>query len=151
MRSRTKTPPIRDPRFHVGPMGQLYDLVLDMIETRYDTDTRDLLARWLHLARPTLAHMAVMMTEMALSGTPMGDKRLSLIGFKPDGEPIVAFDHAKYDIHYRPASYWTRASNGGPDTCRPSGNVPTSLVRRRPFFDLGREFLPTPERRRVGV
>jgi hypothetical protein len=151
MRSGTKTPPIRDPGFHVGPMEQLYELVLGLVETRYGTDTRDLLARWLHSARPTLAHMAVMMTEMAMSGTPMGDKRLSLIGFKPDGEPIVALDHAKYDIHYRPASYWTLASNGGPNACRASGNVLTSSVRRRPFFDLGREFLPTPERDDVEI
>ena len=95
--------------------------------------------------------MAVMMTEMALSGTPMGDKRLSLIGFKPDGEPLVALDHPKYDIHYRPASYWMPADAAGPDGSCSSGNVAASTIRRRPFFDLGREFLPAHERDEVEI
>ncbi len=151
MRSRTRTPPIRDPHFHVGPMEQLYELVLGLVETRDDADTRDLLAGWLYSARPTLAHMAVMMTEMGLSGAPIGDKRLSLIGFKPDGEPLVALDHPKYDIHYRPASYWMPADAAGPDASCSSGNVAGSTIRRRPFFDLGREFLPAHERDKIEI
>ena len=31
---------VSDPRFHVGPMDELYDLVLNMVERRYDTATR---------------------------------------------------------------------------------------------------------------
>ena len=33
--------------------------------------------------------MAVMMVEMALSGTPMGERHLVLAGFTPDGEPLI--------------------------------------------------------------
>jgi hypothetical protein len=130
---------------------ELYELVLGQVETRYDTGTRELLTGWIHSARTTLAQMTVMMTEMALSGAPMGDKRLSLIGFKPDGEPLVALDHPKYDIHYRPASYWMPVDAGGPDACRPSGKEPTFSIRRRPSFDLGREFLPAREREEVEI
>jgi hypothetical protein len=36
-----------------------------------------------------VGHLAVMMTEMALSGTPMGERHLSLVGFTPVGEPII--------------------------------------------------------------
>ena len=41
-------------------------------------------------------------------------------------------DKTKYDLAYRPVSYWTPGDGGG------EGHA----VRRRPFFDLGREFLP---------
>ena len=34
-----------DPRFHGGPMEERYDLVLALVETRYDTQTRDSLRR----------------------------------------------------------------------------------------------------------
>ena len=84
---------VSDPRFHIGPMDDLYDLVLGMVETRYDTETRDRFARWLRLAKPTVAHLTVMLTEMALSRTPMGEgrsaRRLVLVGFRPDGEPLI--------------------------------------------------------------
>ena len=80
-----------DPRFHLGPMDELYDLVLGMVEKRYDTATRDRFAAWLHSVRPTLAHLTVMLTEMALSGTPMGDQYLILVGFSPQGEPRINF------------------------------------------------------------
>jgi len=42
-------------------------------------------------------------------------------------------DPTKYNLDYRPASYWAPPGDGGGDA---------SAVRRRPFFDLGREFLP---------
>ncbi len=80
-----------DPRFQIGPMDTLHDLVLGMIENRYGPETRERLAAWLRSARPTLAHMAVMMTEMALSGTPMGERRLVLVGFARSGEPVIDF------------------------------------------------------------
>jgi len=82
---------VSDPRFHLGPMDELYDLVLGMVEKRYDTATRDRFAAWLHSVRPTLAHLTVMLTEMALSGTPMGDQYLILVGFSPQGEPRINF------------------------------------------------------------
>ena len=82
---------VSDPRFHLGPMDELYDLVLGMVEKRYDTATRDRFAAWLHSVRPTLAHLTVMITEMALSGTPMGDQYLTLVGFSPEGEPRINF------------------------------------------------------------
>ena len=84
---------VTDPRFHIGPMDELYDLVLNMVETRYDTETRERFAAWLRSVSPTQAHMAVMLTEMALSGTPMGEgkseRHLMLAGFTPDGEPVI--------------------------------------------------------------
>ena len=82
---------VSDPRFHLGPMDELYDLVLGMVEKRYDTATRDRFAAWLHSVRPTLAHLTVMLTEMALSETPMGDQYLTLVGFSPQGEPRINF------------------------------------------------------------
>ena len=80
---------VSDPRFHIGPMDELYDLVLGMVETRYDTETRERFAAWLRSVKPTEAHMAVMLTEMALSGTPMGQQYLTLVGFSPEGEPLI--------------------------------------------------------------
>ena len=71
---------VSDPRFHLGPMDELYDLVLAMVEKRYDTATRDRFAAWLGSVRPTLAHLTVMITEMALSGTPMGDQYQEVFG-----------------------------------------------------------------------
>ncbi len=70
-------------------MDELYDLVLGMVENRYGTETRDRFAAWLRSVRPTLAHLNVMMVEMALSGTPMGEHRLVLVGFTPEGEPLI--------------------------------------------------------------
>jgi len=70
-------------------MDDLYALVLGMVESRYDTETRDRFAGWLRSVRPTTAHLGVMMTEMALSGTPMGERHLTLLGFGPDGEPLI--------------------------------------------------------------
>src|SRR3989442_13231364 len=78
---------VSDPRFHLGPMDELYDLVLTMVENRYDTETRERFAEWLRSVTPTQGHMAVMLPEMALSGTPMGDQYLTLVGFSPQGEP----------------------------------------------------------------
>jgi len=37
------------------------------------------------------AKLAVMLTEMALSGAPMGDQYLTLVGFSPQGEPRINF------------------------------------------------------------
>ena len=38
---------VTDPRFHLGPMDDLYDLVLNMVENRYDAETRERFAAWL--------------------------------------------------------------------------------------------------------
>ncbi len=74
-------------------MDQLYELVLDLVEARYDTETRDRFAAWLASVKPTVAHLSVMLTEMALSGTPMGqagsERHLVLDGFTSDGEPLI--------------------------------------------------------------
>ena len=80
---------VSDPRFHIGAMDDLYDLVLNMVENRYDAETRERFAAWLRSVKPTEAHMAVMLTEMALSGTPMGQQYLTLVGFSPEGEPLI--------------------------------------------------------------
>ena len=85
---------VSDPRFHIGPMDELYDLVLGMVETRYDAETRERFAAWLRPVKPTVAHLTVMLTEMALSGTPMGERHLSLVGFTPVGEPIITLSEA---------------------------------------------------------
>ena len=78
-----------DPRLHVGPIARLYDLVLGTVETQQGAEARERFAGWLRSVRPTLAQLAVMMTEMALSGTPMGGHHLVLVGFAPDGEPVI--------------------------------------------------------------
>ena len=70
-------------------MDRLYDLVLGTIESRYDTETRDRFARWLESVRPTAGHLAIMMTEMGLSGGLMGRHRVTLLGFTSEGEPII--------------------------------------------------------------
>ena len=70
-------------------MDELYDLVLAMVETRYDSETRERFAGWLRSVKPTTAHLALMMTEMALSGTPMGERHLTFLGFGADGEPLI--------------------------------------------------------------
>ncbi len=74
-------------------MDALYDLVLGMVETRFDAETRETFAAWLRSVKPTVAHLTVMLTEMALSGTPMGEgrneRRPVLAGFTADGEPLI--------------------------------------------------------------
>lgn len=84
---------VTGPRFHLGPMDELYDLILGMVETRYDAKTRERFAAWLRSAKPTVAHLAIMLTDMALSGTPMGkvgsERHLMLAGFAPDGQPLI--------------------------------------------------------------
>jgi hypothetical protein len=82
---------VSDPRFHIGPMDELYGLVLGMVETRYDVETRERFSVWLRSVSPTQAHMNVMLVEMALAGTPMGDQYLTLVGFSPEGEPRINF------------------------------------------------------------
>ena len=86
---RTGTKHVLDPRFHVGPMDELYDLVLGMVEHHHDSETRDRFATWLRSVSPTQAHMAVMLTEMALSGARMGERHLCLLGFTREGEPLI--------------------------------------------------------------
>ena len=131
-------------------MEELYDLVLDMVETRFDAETRERFAGWLRSVRPTQGHLAIMLTEMALSGSCMGQQHLTLVGFTPDGEPVVTPDLPKYDVSYRPASYWTRAGDGvDAGSSSPTGKRPA--VRRRPLLDLGREFLPTREPEEVEI
>jgi hypothetical protein len=80
---------VTDPRFHLGPMDQLYELVLGMVEKHYDAETRSRFAAWLNSMKPTTAHLAVMLTEMAFSGKPMGERHLQLAGFAPHGEPVI--------------------------------------------------------------
>ena len=70
-------------------MDQLYELVLGMVANRYDAETRNRLAAYLRSVKPTVAHLTVMLVEMALSGTPMGERHLVLVGFTPDGEPLI--------------------------------------------------------------
>ena len=51
-------------------------------------------------------------------------------------------DRTRYNLDYRPASYWTTAGDG-------AGVKPS--VRRRPAFDLGREFLPEKQPNEVEI
>jgi hypothetical protein len=80
---------VTDPRFHIGPMDEFYDLVFRLIERRYDSETRSRFDTWLRSVKPTTAHLAVMMVSTALSGRPMGERHLVLAGFSPDGEPLI--------------------------------------------------------------
>lgn len=49
-------------------------------------------------------------------------------------------DRTKYNLDYRPTSYWTTPGDGG-----------RIAVRRRAFFDLGREFLPDKQPNEVEI
>ena len=58
----------------------------------YDAGTRQRFVAWLRSVRPTTADLAVMMVEMALRHTPVGEQgqyRYVLVGFHADGEPLV--------------------------------------------------------------
>ena len=68
-------------------MDELYDLVLGMVERRFDAEMRERFARWLCSVTPTQAHMNVMLVEMALSG--QGNRELVLTGFTADGQPLI--------------------------------------------------------------
>jgi hypothetical protein len=51
-------------------------------------------------------------------------------------------DRTKYNLDYRPASYWTTPGDGGGEG---------HSVRRRAAFDLGREFLPDKQPNEVEI
>ena len=51
-------------------------------------------------------------------------------------------DKTKYNLHYRPASYWTAAPSDGP---RLSPTVVWRYTRRTPLLDPGQDFLPERE------
>ena len=121
-----------DPRHAIGPMTALDDLVLGMVESRYNAETRELFAGWLRSVRPTVAHRAVMLTEGALSGRRMGEQKLTLVGFNPDGEPIVTPDDPTYDLSYHPTV--------PPLSCRrqaASGIAPARSHRRTRLHTVG--------------
>jgi len=75
--------------YHLAAMEELYDLVLDMVQIEYDTETRDRFAEWLQSIRPMAAHLAVKMVEMAVIGTPIDGEQLSLFGFTSEGRPLL--------------------------------------------------------------
>ena len=82
---------VTDSRFHIGPMDELYDLVLGLVESRFGAETRERFAAWLRSVKPTTAHLAVMLVEMAIRHTPIGTSGecYALAGFGPDGEPLI--------------------------------------------------------------
>jgi len=80
---------VPDPRYSVGPMQELYDLVFERLEQHGYGENLDSFSAWLRATRPTVGHLAIMMLDMALSGQPMGGKPVTLFGFRADGEPIV--------------------------------------------------------------
>ena len=88
-RKDTERRHIPEARYHLAAMEELYDLVLDMVQIEYDTETRDRFAEWLQSIRPMAAHLAVKMVEMAVIGTPIDDEQLSLFGFTPEGRPLL--------------------------------------------------------------
>ena len=78
-----------DPRCDLAAMEELHELVLDMVQIEYDTETRERFADWLRSVRPTAAHLAVKMVEMALIGTSVGGEQFFLSGFTPEGRPLL--------------------------------------------------------------
>jgi len=75
-----------------GTMADLRALVGALVGICYDADTRQRFAAWLRSVRPTTADLAVMMVEMALRHTPVGEQgqsRYVVVGFQPDGEPLI--------------------------------------------------------------
>lgn len=77
-------------RVQQGSMHHLRELVCDLVEICYDAGTRQRFVAWLRSVRPTLADMSIMVLEMALRHTPVGNGHYySLIGFNADGEPLI--------------------------------------------------------------
>jgi len=79
-------------RVKQGNMDELRELVCDLVEICYDAGTRQRFVGWLRSVRPTMADMAIIVVEMALRHTPVGKigaHCYSLIGFSPDGEPLI--------------------------------------------------------------
>jgi hypothetical protein len=77
-----------------GAFEALRDLVCSLVEAAYDAATRRRFAAWLCSVEETRATLAVMVVEMALRGTPVGTnghRRYVLLGFGPDGEPMIDF------------------------------------------------------------
>jgi len=75
-----------------GNMADLRALVCVLVGICYDADTRQRFVAWLRSVRPTTAALAVMLVEMALRHTPVGEQgqsRYVLVGFQPDGEPLI--------------------------------------------------------------
>ena len=76
-----------------GTMADLRALVCALVGICYDAGTRQRFVAWLRSVRPTTAALAVMMVEMALRHTPVGGEqgqsRYVLVGFQPDGEPLI--------------------------------------------------------------
>ncbi len=75
-----------------GTMADLRALVCALVGICYDADTRQRFVAWLRSVRPTMAALAVMMVKMALRHTPVGEQaqsRYVLVGFQPDGEPLI--------------------------------------------------------------
>src|SRR2546422_8459052 len=60
------------------PRSTLFPYTTLFRSTRYDAETRERFAAWLRSVSPTQGHMAVMLTEMALSGTPIDRKSTRL-------------------------------------------------------------------------
>jgi len=73
-------------------MRQLRKVVCDLVEGQYGADSRQRFSNWLRSVEPTKASLALMLCEMALRQTPVGkagERRYSLVGFAPDGEPLI--------------------------------------------------------------
>ena len=54
-------------------------------------------------------------------------------------------DRTKYDLTFRPASYWTTPGDGPPEGQAPSATVVWRYTRRTPLLDPGQDFLPERE------
>ena len=73
-----------------GNMADLRALVCALVGICYDAGTRQRFVAWLRSVRPTTADLAVMMVEMALRYTPLGEQgqyRYSLVVSSPTVNP----------------------------------------------------------------
>ena len=54
-------------------------------------------------------------------------------------------DRTKYDLTFRPVSYWTTPGDAPPEGQAPSATVVWRYMRRTPLLDPGQDFLPERE------
>jgi hypothetical protein len=60
-------------------------------------------------------------------------------------------DPTKYNLNYRPASYWTTPSDGPPEEQPPSATLVWRYTRRTPLLDPTMDFLPEREEAEVEI
>jgi hypothetical protein len=70
-------------------LATLRAFVCNRLLVRYDPAIVGRFAAWLRIVEPAKAALGLMLVEMALDHAPTGQSRWVLIGFGPEGEPLL--------------------------------------------------------------